>query len=407
MMMQARPCRAVARWGHLRHLSTTSNNASLGELEESLSQARQRLEFLEARLDVPKLRERLVELEEKMGDSSFWESDNDVVQGTMKRHGALRKRLADLDALRHAAEDAEESLELLRMEDSSDPDILADVQESLREADATAEELELKLHMNHKFAENGCFMHFNPGAGGVASRGWAEQLLRMYERFATRFGFSCSVLDETPHAEGGISGATLRIDGDNAYGWLRHEHGVHRAIVQNPKRQTLFTGIKVTPEVAEADTDFVIPKKDLKIETMRAGGAGGQHVNVTDSAVRITHIPSGIQAKSQSSRSQDANRSEAMKMLYSRVAALMEEQRQQEVQSSLRELDAVEFGSQIRTFIMDAGVVVDHRTKFEQRPPEKLLDRGELDDMLRYNLVHLAEEEQKQQQEQQQKPAPE
>jgi len=233
---------------------------------------------------------------------------------------------------------------------------------------------------------NNCFLEIHPGAGGTESHDWAEMLLRMYLRWVEKKDFKCEILDEQKGDEAGIKSVTLRIIGENAYGWLKNESGVHRLVRISPfnssgKRMTSFASAWIYPEVDD-EINIEIEDKDLRIDTYRASGAGGQHVNKTDSAIRITHIPTNIAVQCQNSRSQHKNREEAFKMLKSRLYELELRKKQEEADSLNANKTEIGWGNQIRSYVLQPyQMVKDLRSNYETGNVSAVLD-GELDDMI-------------------------
>lgn len=247
----------------------------------------------------------------------------------------------------------------------------------------------IQLLLNEPSDESNCFVHIHAGAGGTESQDWANMLLRMYYRFCERNNFHADTIDYQPGEEAGIKSVTLFIRGKKPYGYFKSEHGVHRLVRISPfdsnkRRHTSFTSILVTPEIP--DLDVVIDPKDLRIDTYRASGAGGQHVNKTDSAVRITHLPTNIVVQCQNERSQQQNKAFAMKMLHAKLAQKMKEEQEAKKNAGI-EKRKIEWGSQIRSYVLHPyKMVKDHRTDFESPQPEKVLD-GELIDFIEAFLV--------------------
>ncbi len=247
----------------------------------------------------------------------------------------------------------------------------------------------IQLLLNDPSDASNCFVHIHAGAGGTESQDWANMLLRMYYRFCERNNFHADTIDYQAGEEAGIKSATLFIRGKNPYGYFKSEHGVHRLVRISPfdsnkRRHTSFTSIMVTPEVP--DIDITIDPKDLRIDTYRASGAGGQHVNKTDSAVRITHLPTNIVVQCQNERSQQQNKAFAMKMLYAKLAQKMKEEQDAKLSAGI-EKRKIEWGSQIRSYVLHPyKMVKDHRTDFESPQPDKVLD-GELIDFIEAFLV--------------------
>jgi peptide chain release factor 2 len=268
--------------------------------------------------------------------------------------------------------------------------ILAEASRELDAADAYVAELETATLLAGENDRLNAIATIKPGAGGTESQDWAEMLLRMYLRWAERKGFRATVIDSTPGEEAGIKSATLRVEGENAYGLLATESGVHRLVRISPfdqaaRRHTSFASVFVIPEIDDR-IEIVIKPEDLRIDTFRAGGHGGQHVNVTDSAVRIVHLSTGIVVQCQNERSQHKNRELAMKVLRSRLYEYELEKRQEEARKLDEAKPEISFGSQIRSYILQPyQMVKDHRTKFEMGDVNRVLD-GDLDPFIRAYL---------------------
>lgn len=248
-----------------------------------------------------------------------------------------------------------------------------------------------KIHLllNDPKDSSSCFVHIHAGAGGTESQDWANMLLRMYYRFCERNNFHADTIDYQPGEEAGIKSTTLFIRGKNPYGYFKSEHGVHRLVRISPfdsnkRRHTSFTSVLITPEVPDIEVN--IDPKDLRIDTYRASGAGGQHVNKTDSAVRITHLPSNIVVQCQNERSQQQNKAFAMKMLHAKLAQKMKTEQDAQLSAGI-EKRKIEWGSQIRSYVLHPyKMVKDHRTDFESPQPDKVLD-GELIDFIESFLI--------------------
>lgn len=259
------------------------------------------------------------------------------------------------------------------------------------------ESLEVLALLSGEFDENPAILEIHPGEGGTDSQDWAEILLRMYTRWAELRGFKFDLLEASPGDEAGIKSATLTVEGRHAYGLLSAERGVHRLVRISPfdaakRRHTSFASVGVTPEVAE-DVAIEINDDDLRIDTYRSSGAGGQHVNVTDSAVRITHLPTGIVVSCQNERSQMQNKGVAMRVLKSRLVQRAREERQVEMQALKGEQRDIGFGSQIRSYVMHPyQMVKDHRTELETGNVQAVLD-GDLDQFIEAQLKKRASEE--------------
>ena len=266
-----------------------------------------------------------------------------------------------------------------------------EIQKSLEQLKQTVEDAEIKALLSGENDHRNAILTIHPGAGGTESQDWASMLLRMYLRWADVKGYQAQVLDSNPGEEAGISRATIAINGPYAYGYLSAEAGVHRLVRISPfdankRRHTSFASVFVYPEVDE-DIEIKVEDKDLKIDTYRAGGPGGQHVNVTDSAVRITHLPTGIVVQCQNERSQFRNRDAAMKVLKARLYEhhlQAQKEKNQVIEDTKREIG---FGSQIRSYVLHPyKMVKDHRTKLEKGDVDRVLD-GDLDDFIRVYLL--------------------
>jgi len=269
--------------------------------------------------------------------------------------------------------------------------VLADISRELDAADAYVAELETATLLSGENDRLNAILTIKPGAGGTESQDWAEMLLRMYLRWAERKGFRATVIDSMPGEEAGLKSVTLRVEGANAYGLLAGESGVHRLVRISPfdqaaRRHTSFASSFVIPEIDDR-IEIVIKPEELRVDTFRAGGHGGQHVNVTDSAVRITHLPSGIVVQCQNERSQHKNREMAMKVLRSRLYEYELEKRREEARKLDEAKPEISFGSQIRSYVLQPyRMVKDHRTKFEMGDVDRVLD-GDLDPFIRAYLL--------------------
>ena len=287
--------------------------------------------------------------------------------------------------------DAEVMAELL--EEEYDEPSAQELKSEVEELERRVEELELKTLLNGKHDKSNAILSIHPGAGGTESQDWASMLLRMYQRWAERKGYKVEVLDLQPGDEAGIKSATLMISGDYAYGYLKAEAGVHRLVRISPfdankRRHTSFASVSVIPEIEEVEVE--IREEDLRIDTFRAGGPGGQHVNRTDSAVRIVHIPTGITVQCQSERSQHRNRELAMKVLRARLYEYYERKRQEEIAKLRGEKKEISFGNQIRSYVFHPyKLVKDLRTGVETSNVEAVMD-GEIDMFIEAYLRMMA-----------------
>lgn len=299
----------------------------------------------------------------------------------LKERTRIEKLVADCESMHTEHTDTLEMIELAEAE--GDEAVISESVEALKQLAARIAKLELESLLSGEADANNCFIEIHPGAGGTESHDWAFMLYRMYIRWAERRGFKVEILDEQSGDEAGIKSATLRLEGHNAYGWAKTESGVHRLVRISPfdsnaRRHTSFASVWIYPEIDDT-IEITIEEKDLRIDTFRASGAGGQHVNKTDSAVRITHIPTGIVVASQSSRSQHQNRAEAYKMLRAR----MYEMELQKREAAANALNATKtdnaWGHQIRSYVLHPyQMVKDLRTSVETSNTQAVLD-GDID----------------------------
>jgi len=313
-----------------------------------------------------------------MAAPEFW-NDQERARELIDEANRLKGWLEPWKRLTGRAEDLDALVELLQME--ADPDLATELEAGLADLQSGVEELELRTMLQGEDDHREAIVTIHPGAGGLESQDWAEMLMRMYTRWAERKGFDVAVLDLQPAEEGGIKNATLEIKGESAYGYLKAEGGVHRLVRISPfdaqaRRHTSFASVFVYPLV-EDEIEIEIDESDLRIDTYRASGAGGQHINKTDSAVRITHGPSGIVVACQQERSQHKNRSTAMKML--RAALYQREVAERE--AAKKELEsgksAIDFGSQIRSYVFQPYTMVnDHRTELKITDVHGVMDGG-------------------------------
>ena len=348
------------------------------EPRDRTAELEERLAELEAFFGVEGLREEAEELGDEMSRPGFW-NDPDEARAVSARFSRVQGRIELLEGLRGTLSDSEELLELAE----EDGELLSEVEEELRRVERVLEEQEVARLFSGEYDEGDAILTINPGAGGVDSQDWAEMLARMYRRWAERRGFGLEVIEYTEGEEAGIKSATFTVSGEYAFGLLSAERGVHRLVRISPfdagaRRHTSFASVAVAPVVGEA-VEVEIEEKDLKVDTYRASGAGGQHVNKTDSAVRITHLPTGIVAQCQNERSQHQNREVAMRVLRARLFELEREKREQEIAAQSGEKAEIEWGSQIRSYVLHPyKLVKDHRTSEETANVDRVLD-GDID----------------------------
>ena len=354
------------------------------DFSPQISDLRSRLAEARGYLRVEELRARRPQLEAELGRPDLWD-DAEAAQKLQREFAELSDDLELYDRLESRVEDLATLHELAREESDEglEPEIAAEVEALAKEFSS----LELRALFTGEYDERDAIVEVNSGAGGVDAQDWAEMLLRMYQRWAERRGFEVELDSVNEGGEAGISSATFIIKGRNAYGLMRSEHGVHRLVRISPfdnnaRRQTSFASIKVTPFIEEVDDEIQVDDKDLRIDVYRSSGAGGQHVNVTDSAVRITHLPTGIVTSCQNERSQHQNKDRAMKVLKSKLLELERAKRMEKIAELTGEQSSVNFGSQDRNYVLQPyQQVKDLRSGLELSNPEAVLD-GDLDELM-------------------------
>jgi peptide chain release factor 2 len=324
-----------------------------------------------------------------MGAAGFWDDQERAAKVTAEHARATRK----LGVFRQLESDVEDLEPLAELADE-DPELATELEEQIAGVQARLEALEEERLFSGRYDGGDALVTVNAGAGGTDAQDWAEMVLRMEMRWAEKRGFDVELLEASPGEEAGIKSATFRVKGENAYGLYGSEKGVHRLVRLSPfdsanRRQTSFAGVEVSP-VVEESAAVEIDDDDLQIDTYRASGAGGQHVNKTDSAVRITHKPTGIVVQCQNERSQSSNKAEAMTMLRSKLVELEERKRREEIAREKGEAQDVNFGSQIRSYVLHPYTMVkDHRTDYEMGDANRVLD-GDLDGFVRSYLLKAA-----------------
>ena len=298
-----------------------------------------------------------------------------------RKAGSLSKKIELFDKAEKTLNDAEELVNLAAEED--DDSFLPEVDEELKTIEQEIEEIRLRTLLKGKYDDLNAIMTLHAGAGGTEACDWTEMLYRMYICYAEKHGYTIEELDRLPGDDAGIKSVSFRVMGENAYGYLKAEKGVHRLVRISPfdankRRQTSFSSVDVMPEIDNSD-EIEIRSEDLKIDTYRSSGAGGQHINKTESAIRITHIPTGIIVACQNERSQLQNKEMAMRMLMSKLIELREQERLKEAQEIKGDIKKIEFGSQIRSYVFCPYTMVkDHRTGYETGNIQAVMD-GDLD----------------------------
>lgn len=321
----------------------------------------------------------------------FWD-DAAAAQSVIKEQNLYQGKIDKYDNLIEKIEEAELLIDL--MEEEEDFDLYESFKNSIVEIEEKSEDFKLETLLNGEYDNSNAIISIHAGAGGTEAQDWADMLLRMYRRYADKKGFSVETLDILQEDEAGIKSATLKVSGEHAYGYLKAEKGVHRLVRISPfdaakKRHTSFASLDVYPELDD-DIEVEIKDEDLKVDTYRSSGAGGQHVNTTDSAVRITHIPTGIVVQCQNERSQIQNRERAMNMLKAKLIALKEEEQKEKIEDLQGNYSQIAWGSQIRSYVFHPYTLVkDHRTDTEIGDVNRVMD-GDLDPFINSYLQQKA-----------------
>jgi peptide chain release factor 2 len=328
-------------------------------------------------------------LERQMGAAGFWD-DSERAAAVSAEHSRASRHLELFSELQRDVEDLDGLAEMAAEEES----LQAELDEQIDSVEGRLAALEEQRLFSGQYDSGDALVTVNAGAGGTDAQDWAEMVLRMQMRWAESRGFKVELLEASPGEEAGIKSATFRASGENAYGLLGAERGVHRLVRLSPfdsahRRQTSFAGVEVAPVVKDTG-EIEIDEDDLQVDTYRASGAGGQHVNKTDSAVRVTHRPTGIVVQCQNERSQSSNRATAMAMLRAKLLERSERERQEEIAREKGEAQDVNFGSQIRSYVLHPYTMVkDHRTGYEMGDVQRVLD-GDLDGFVRAFLLSSA-----------------
>ena len=330
--------------------------------------------------DLDQKQKEIKELDQKTLEEGFW-NDQKKAQQVIRKRNSMQTIVEQYQALLQQMQTLDETADVLKAE--MDDELLMMAAEEYEELLPKFDDFEIQVLLSHEYDQNNAILELHPGAGGTESCDWASMLYRMYTRYAERHGFKVKVLDYLPGEEAGIKSVTFLVEGDKAYGYLKSEKGVHRLVRISPfdsakRRHTSFCSVDVMPELDET-IDVAINPDDLKIDTYRASGAGGQHINKTESAVRITHLPTGTVVASQAQRSQLKNREQAMSMLKAKLYQLEVEKKEQEAAALRGEQKEIGWGSQIRSYVFHPySMVKDHRTNVETGNVQAVMD-GDLD----------------------------
>jgi len=334
--------------------------------------------------DVDGKRAAVIELEKEMNAASFW-NDKKKADNVIEQVSELRKKVDGITNLDKNIREDLDMLDLLR--DENNEDVIGQLKNNIDKYEKELEDLEVQLLLDGEYDDCNCILEIHSGAGGTEACDWANMLYRMYVRWCERHNYKIEVIDWLDGEETGIKSVTLNVRGSYAYGYLKSEKGIHRLVRLSPfdsshKRHTSFASIDVIPEIKK-DVNVVIDEKDLKIDVYRSSGHGGQGINTTDSAVRITHLPTGTVVTCQNGRSQIQNKEEAMMVLKSKLYLMEQDRQNKELQELRGELKNIEFGSQIRSYVLHPySMIKDHRTNYESSNVEKILD-GDLDDYMK------------------------
>ena len=353
------------------------------ETQHALDSIKQSVELLKRHLNLEEARTRILKIEETSSAVGFW-NDQKNAQNLMREKTMLENKIQSINDLENGLNDQLEMLQLAN--DEQDQELISEIEKAIKNLSVVAGKKQIETLLSGEADKNNCFVEIHPGAGGTEAQDWAAMLFRMYTRWAEQRGFKVEVIDETDGEEAGIKSATIRIIGDCSYGWMKTESGVHRLVRISPfdssaRRHTSFSSIWVYPEIDD-NIEIDIEEKDLRIDTFRASGAGGQHVNTTDSAIRITHIPTNIIVQCQSDRSQHRNKATAMKMLRARLYELersrIDLERSQDRKTKIGSGDRSE---RIRTYNFPQGRVTDHRINLTLYKLEEVLN-GDLEEII-------------------------
>ena len=324
------------------------------------------------------------------GKPGFWDRQ-ETAQATLKENDRINEQLAGFERLRAALDEARLFLSMAEEEGTDDSEAAHETEAALGKARTEIERQELQVMLGGEYDRLGAIVSIHPGAGGLEAQDWAEMLLRLYLRWAERRGYKTELADLQPGDGGGIKNATITVEGDYAYGYLKAEAGIHRLVRISPfdanaRRHTSFASVFVFPAIDEK-VEVTINPADLRVDTFRASGAGGQHVNKTDSAVRMTHFPSGIVVSCQNERSQHKNRAMAMKILRARLFELEERKKREQFEQFSKDKKDITWGSQIRSYVLQPyRMVKDHRTGIEIGNTDAVLD-GAIDPFIEAYLM--------------------
>lgn len=366
---------------------------ALFEMRDKAKSLKETMVELSASLDVDGLREEVSEMEQKSFAPDFWD-DSDAAGRLMTEMNNKKSKVELSDELHESLDNLIEMFDLVEEEDT---EMVADLKAVLIEDEKKVSAFRLETLLNGEYDGNNCILSIHAGAGGTEATDWAQMLLRMYTRYFENKGWKYEITDINDEEAGGIKSATVMVKGQNTYGYLKGEKGVHRLVRISPfdssaRRHTSFTSVDVFPELDDS-VEIEIDPSDLRIDTYRSSGKGGQHVNTTDSAVRITHIPTGVVAQCQAERSQIQNRDKAMRMLIAKLTQIQLEENKERIEDIQGSYTQIAWGSQIRSYVFQPyQMVKDHRTEEETGNVQKVMD-GDLDPFVNAYLNWYAQKD--------------
>jgi peptide chain release factor 2 len=337
-----------------------------------------------------KLENQVAELEHKAQEPDFWNHPEDSQKILQKTKG-LKTKLETFKALEEKLEDLS-TLNLLGIEEKEEG-LIPEIADGIKTLGETLNNIKLETLLTGEYDKNNAILTMHAGAGGTEAQDWVQMLLRMYLRWAEKSGYLVKTLDILDGDDAGIKSVSIEIKGDNAYGYLRSEKGVHRLVRISPfdssgRRHTSFASVDVMPELSDEDTEIQINSEDLRVDTYRASGAGGQHINKTDSAVRLTHLPTGVVVSCQTERSQHQNKDNAMKMLIAKLLELKEREQKEKIEDLKGVQLEIGWGSQIRSYVFCPYTMVkDHRTSYEEGNVDGVMD-GQIDGFIKSFLAN-------------------
>jgi len=353
----------------------------LDAYRQQLGKIRENIVEVGGALNIETMKEQLMELQETMNEPDFW---NDLERSTSvsKKVRVIENKLEHYNKLIARADDVDATMELA--EEMEDADLVAEAGEEIKKLQEDLAQLRLETLLRGDYDSHNAYLSLHAGAGGTEAQDWTEMLSRMYMRYCERHGYEVKIIDILDGDEAGLKSITVEVTGENAYGFLRSEKGVHRLVRISPfdanaRRQTSFSSLDVSPIIEDDDADIEIDMKEVRVDVYHASGAGGQNVNKTSSAVRMTHYPTGIVVSSQTSRDQVHNRENCIRMLKAKLLELREREREEKMADIKGEMKKIEWGSQIRSYVFHPySMVKDHRTGFETSNVDSVMD-GEID----------------------------